>query len=125
MYQKILVKPGIEWGEQLLEALNGMNFPVTAAFWLYSEDVDDWRLVIVSPLVASDGPREAYTRLSMLAYDLLHDPKRPIEIPIDRVFLVSPEDFRYKQVRSALLGHSPGGPVGGSAMADAYVYRMS
>lgn len=36
---------------------------MTGALWLYQPDADEWRLIIVSPLVDEKGPRAAYKRL--------------------------------------------------------------
>jgi hypothetical protein len=37
--------------------------PVTARFWIHSVDTDQWKVVIVSPLVDKIGTRETFSRI--------------------------------------------------------------
>jgi len=50
----------VEAGIRLLEALDKTQLPVKAAFWLFHEESEDWRLYIATPLVGRKGPRAAY-----------------------------------------------------------------
>src|ERR1700730_19004979 len=63
MDQGILVGPVIEAGKKLIEALDVSDFRVKAAFWLYLEESEEWRLYIATPLVKEYGPREVYSRV--------------------------------------------------------------
>ncbi len=127
MYKRVLVEPEIREGDRLLQALDDARFPITAAFWLYSDDADEWRLVIVSPTVSNPGPRQAYALVDLTLNSF---PDAPINIPTERIYLLTPFDLRYKEIRSAALGGSTGlglakGPTRNLSMEDAYVYRMS
>ena len=125
MLAKILVENDIEFGARLVEKLESHRFPLTAAFWLYLDDIDEWRLFIVSPLVSERGPRLAHTQVTQSLYDLAYDAKKPMHAPMERIFLVSPNDSRYKQVK-AVYGEKPIlSPVGNLVSGDIYVYRMS
>lgn len=50
-------------GARLVERLDAENSEVTSAFWLYFQDDKLWKLVIASPLVDSEGPREYYKKV--------------------------------------------------------------
>jgi hypothetical protein len=54
VYLKILVEQDVENGGKLLKALQ-KRLPIIAAFWSNSEEANEWRLVIVSPLVGDGG----------------------------------------------------------------------
>jgi hypothetical protein len=54
-----LVEQDVQNGRKLLEALD-KRLPIIAAFWSNSEEANEWRLVIVPPLVGDGGARSAY-----------------------------------------------------------------
>ena len=127
MYREFLVETEIRSGERLLEQLDIARIPVTAAFWLYADDAAEWRLVIVSPSVETLGPRQLYALLGVM---LANPSGAPISIPLERIYLLGPHDFRYQQVRSAALGAGggllvTGGPGRNVAGEDAYIYRVA
>ena len=127
MYRKVLVENDIRSGERLLEQLDLAKVPVTAAFWLYAEDADEWRMVIVSPFVETHGPRQLYTLIGVM---LTNPAGPPIPIPLERIFLLGPHDIRYQEVRMAALGGGTGllvtgGPSRNISAEDAYIYRVA
>ena len=61
MDQTLLVEDQINEGRELIEQLIKNGLEVTAACWLKTED-RRWLLYIVSPVVDSDEPVEAYRR---------------------------------------------------------------
>jgi hypothetical protein len=58
-----LVGPDIEAGKQLVRALDASGLDVRAAFWLYLEEAEEWRLYIAMPHVKEQDPREAYSKV--------------------------------------------------------------
>ena len=68
-----LVDAKIDAGRRLLEKLDEVLFPVTAAFWLYLTESSDWRLFVASPLTVSSGKREAYSKLQQTLLELQND----------------------------------------------------
>lgn len=52
-----LVEPVVEDGKRLIKALDISGLGVKAAFWLYLEESEEWRLYIATPLVKEYGPR--------------------------------------------------------------------
>ena len=122
-----MVETEIRSGERLLEQLDVAKIPVTAAFWLYADDAAEWRLVIVSPSVETLGPRHLYALLGVM---LTNPAGAPIPIPLERIFLLSPHDVRYQQVRMAAVGAGAGllvagGPARNVSSEDAYIYRVA
>jgi hypothetical protein len=59
----ILVGPDLEAGKQLLRALDAAGLDVRAAFWLYLEEAEEWRLYIAMPGVKERDPRESYSKV--------------------------------------------------------------
>ncbi|WP_411993031.1 hypothetical protein [Agarivorans sp. DSG3-1] len=50
-------------GAKLIRRLDELDSEVKSAFWLFLSDEKSWKLVISSPLVGKDGPREFYKRV--------------------------------------------------------------
>jgi hypothetical protein len=50
-------------GAKLIERLDAKNSEIKSAFWLYYSEEKTWKLIIASPLVDSEGPREYYKRV--------------------------------------------------------------
>jgi hypothetical protein len=68
MGKATLVESDITDGRELIEALKQAGFPIRAALWFYFSESEVWRLMIATPLVDEQGPKEAYTRIqSVLA----------------------------------------------------------
>jgi hypothetical protein len=60
MADEILLKEPLEdamirEGEAITSQLEELGVPLTASFWLYTSERNDWRLTIASPLVNSEG----------------------------------------------------------------------
>jgi hypothetical protein len=123
MYIKILVEQDVQNGRKLVEALQD-RLPISAAFWLNEDEANEWRLVIVSPLVSAGNARGAYHIVERALEET------GVKVPIDNILVLSPVDLRYKQVRLASQGVPTGLTVtqnfGGLGLAgDAYIYVMN
>ena len=53
----------IEAGAQLTETLDKNGLPLVAAFWLFTTDLNEWRLLFASPEMSSLGPRSVYVKI--------------------------------------------------------------
>ena len=53
----------IKAGAKLIERLDAKNSEVKSAFWLYFSEEKTWKLLVASPLVDSEGPRNYYKRI--------------------------------------------------------------
>jgi hypothetical protein len=112
MYKTTLVEADIADGQRVVDELERIMH-VTAAFWLYLEEEDDWKLVIVSPDVAEKGPFNLYTNIAALLNELSIDPRKPVQMPFARVTLLSPNSLLYQRVKQF------------SGLLDAHVYKMA
>lgn len=123
MHIQILLEPLIREGNLLMQQLHG-RLEIVAAFWIRNEDPDEWRLMIVSPAVSKGESRVAYSIIERAIRDA------NLTIPLQNIFLVSPTNLRYKQVRLASQGISSGVNIahnfaGLGLAGDAFVYVMS
>jgi hypothetical protein len=54
----------IEAGRRLLRHLDTAGTVFDTAFWLLDEDVDEWRLIMASQAVRTDGPKILYHKVN-------------------------------------------------------------
>jgi hypothetical protein len=87
VYIKILVEQDVQNGRKLVEALQQ---PISGAFWLNAEEANEWRLVIVSPLVSAGHARRAYRMVEQTLQET------GIPIPIENISVLSPANLQYK-----------------------------
>ena len=123
MYIKTLVDQDIQNGGKLVDALR-KQLPISAAFWLNTEEWNEWRLVIVSPMVSEGNARQAYHKIEKALE------QTGVPIPLENISVLSPTNLRYKQVRLASQGVPTGVTVAQSfgglgAAGDAYIYIMN
>lgn len=50
-------------GERLVKRLHETGAEVASAFWLFDANENFWALYIISPLVATEGPKAYYKRI--------------------------------------------------------------
>jgi hypothetical protein len=112
MYKTPLVATNIADGRRVVDELEKI-MRVTAALWLYLEEEDEPKLVIVSPDVAEKGPIDLYTRIAVLLNNLSIDPHKPVQMPLTSITLVSPNSLLYDRIKHF-----------GRTM-DSHVYKMS
>jgi len=60
---EVLSKNMINSGAELIRRLDESNSEVKTALWLFSPEDKSWKLVIASPLVGKNGPREFYKKI--------------------------------------------------------------
>ncbi len=114
-------------GRHLVEALDGADFPVSGALWLFNPEANDWRLLIVSPVVTGNNLSRAFTQLHQIAQTL---PEYPILL--SSVSLVQSEDPLIVQLRKALRTGEKDisgirfsrNTIDGTYIEDAYIYRL-
>jgi hypothetical protein len=98
MYKTTLVDTDIADGQRVVDELEKL-LQVTAAFWLYLEEEDEWKLVVVSPDIAGKGPINLYTRIAVLLNNLSVDEQKPVQMPLTTIMLVSPDSLLYERVK--------------------------
>jgi hypothetical protein len=126
MDKATLVDIDIAAGDRVLQILDHAGIKVNVAMWLYSSEFEAWRLYIASPLVDTEGPKEAYVRL--LSALRSSDPDLATAVTIT---LVSPKETLIRGLKRAFgttrrvhgmrLGSNV---IDGVFIEQAYVYRI-
>jgi len=62
----------IEAGEQLLSKLDEIGYPITAAFWLFDREINEWQFTFATP-ERNFGPTEVYEKVDSVMRDLWGD----------------------------------------------------
>jgi hypothetical protein len=128
MASATLVESNIGLGWRLLKALDDDKFPVTAAFWYYLDDAEDWRLFIASPVVDQEGSRAAYDRILSTNRKVAHRRARVSMLSASEITAVGTRDPIVRSLTSAII---PGGTIPsqlnrttitGAYMRGAYIY---
>ena len=130
MAEETLVKEAltdqmITAGAELTERLDRAQWPVVASLWLFDSENNHWRLVLASPAVNQDGPRESYRHVSNALREM------NTGVQLENVSVVSPEDPVVQVFRSAYrTGRDIEGrrvfrsAINGHFVDDAYLYRI-
>jgi hypothetical protein len=69
MDKATLVEKDIADGKLLIEALDRSKFTLSGALWFYFPKAEEWRLLLVSPLVDRMGPRKSYSIIQSVIED--------------------------------------------------------
>lgn len=127
MDKPTLVDPDKKAGEALLKKLDGIDFDVKAAFWLYLSEPNEWRLFFASPVVDKKGPKEAYETVQSHLEKL----KERYELSLQNISLISSNDKLVKLLKAAIKtgpGVSnirfTGNVINNVFIEDAYIYRV-
>ena len=115
-------------GESLIKRLDETDAKVQAAFWILDDEEKTWKLTIVSPLVASEGPRNYYRRI-----DNINESAKPDEdvIALHNISVSDTDNRIVKAIKRSVLGNAILGnnrlgrnTLGGVHIEDMYLYRM-
>ena len=55
----------IDAGAQLVRKLDEMDIAVTSALWLLDTEINEWRLLLASPVVSQEGPLTMYRKVRL------------------------------------------------------------
>jgi hypothetical protein len=124
---KILTDEMIIAGERFLQHTQAV-MPITAAFWLYMQEIEAWRLHLITPLMITQGPRKVYDKL-LNVLDTHQEHKHVLPATCLRA---AEEDNPYiKSLRMMPLSHTfldqrltNVGLPGGCYIEDTYIYRL-
>jgi hypothetical protein len=122
-----LVGPDVEAGKQLIRALDASGLDVRAAFWLYLEEAEQWRLYVASPFVTEQGPREVYSRVLQVLKE-----SKISSIDLSEISVVDPK-YKLVSVLSSAYNTGPGiseikfvgNAVDGVYIRAAVIYRVN
>lgn len=126
MAENILVtQEDLADGARLIQELDQVNFPVTAAFWAYDPRLERWRFIIAAPPSAIESLVRAFGVIQKVISD------NGLGISLDRVSLISDDDPTLANLQA--LGKSDAqdvvevsvgrAEVGGRVLDDIHVYR--
>jgi hypothetical protein len=121
-----LVDSDVKVGNQIVSVLAAGRIELEDALWVYSPQIEEWRLILSTPLVDQKGSRDAY----LTVLNLLERAGVQAELPLRRMSVLSPRDSFLRDVRVAFSlpapsGFRPGRPIGNYVFDEAYVYGGS
>ncbi len=126
-----LVEQDIKDGETLVRRLDEDQFAVTAAFWYYRPEDENWKLIIGSQIVGTEGPREAYRRLGKSMKRIRKSGRKKFALDSIRVELVKPNtpllDLLKKAVNAPDIQRIrfSRNTINGVYVEDALIYRST
>lgn len=119
----------VDAGAELTRKLDEIGLPMTAAFWLFEPEVNEWRLHFASPEVASKGPRAVYDKIRQ-AIDELKD--KAADAPLSAISLIDADADLVRLLRVAVrtgAGVSQirfsKNVINGHFIEDALIYRVA
>jgi hypothetical protein len=119
-----LVNSDIEIGRRIVATLTRANIPVTVYLWAFVPQLQEWQLIVGTPLVDNKGPLAAYAEVNRtLRKEGLFD-----DVPLRRIILRSPNDRVLKSLEkeSRAVPHEVfrvvNAPIAGNFVEDAYLY---
>ena len=127
MDKATLVSPDLEGGKKLVAALDGAGIDIRAAFWLYREESESWRLYLATPLVKTEGARIAYTEV-LKELDSLEVPT----LKFWNISVIDPADPLVVRLKAAVytgptIDSIPfiGSTIDGVHVPPAHIYRIN
>jgi hypothetical protein len=130
MVDEYLTKEMIDDGYFLVRKLDEHGLNPNAALWLYSPELQKWKLVIAETGVGTLGPKKIYGEIHQI---LSESPSALQVISLDDVTLAKLDDPIISLLRVAIRT----GPdsisgirfknnvINGTLIEDAYIYRMN
>ena len=129
LVKEVLTGHMIEVGAELIRRLDHTSWPVVASLWLYESEINEWRLLIASPTVGSEGPLAAYRDINAALSN--SGGERSLHLALENISVVSPEDPRIRALASAYQTGSGiegrrvfRGAINGHYIDEAYIYRL-
>ncbi len=132
MASQQLVAERQEFGKQILEQLDDQDFDVLSAMWVYSEDFEDWMLILATQSAAINGTK--HTFIEMLKNLRSDDLRKKIQTqhyrfaiydPCDTLFTVLIQMFGPIGKKDEIGGvFSSGNIFNGMLLPTAYIYRL-
>lgn len=115
----------IKSGKQLLTELDKMKPKPKAAFWVYVDDIHDWKLGIY--ISSTEGPKKAYREIQKILRK-----KKDLDLGLDQISIFK-NDAPLLSLMSRMIStgegisgiRMSGNVVNGQPLPDSYVYRMN
>jgi len=129
MVETTLTDDMIKSGAELVRRLDEGRLQPDAAFWLYSPELQEWKLVIVEVKLERQGPREIYKEIQNV---MSHAKDDLGSLSLDSVTLAKPDSPVVSILRTAIrTGDGISGirftnnVINGTLVEDAYIYRLT
>ena len=90
--------------DRVVQALSQAKIPVTLVDWNYVSEIEEWQLVIGTPLYDSKGPLEAVSRV----IEALQQAGIYKEVPLLRLSVLSPDDSVAKALKEEVKDRTEG-----------------
>ena len=127
--KELLTDAMIRAGGELTRKLDDLQWPVLAALWLYASEGTQWKLVLASPRVISDGPKKSYEAIQAALETM---PAAGRTLALSDIGVIDPANPLIALLRVAIsTGPTVGGirftrnVINGHFIEDVYIYRMS
>ena len=129
MVATTLTEEMIESGAALVRKLDQRGLQPDAAFWLYSPEPQEWKLVIVEVELDRQGPREIYRQIQ----DIMSASGQELgSMSLDWVTLAKPDSPIVSLLGSAIRTGTgicgirfTNNVINGTVVEDAYIYRLT
>ncbi len=124
MAKTSLVDKYINDGRRLISALDRDGFLIDTAMWFYSEELDEWRLIVATPLVDQLGLRETLRRVQSIMGNLTS-----ISLSLSDISLLSPDNNLVNAIKTTVRRSKDvtlkGTVTNGILVNDAYIYCVA
>jgi len=124
MAKTALVDRYIDDGRMLISALDKDGFLIDTALWFYSEELDEWQLIIATPLVDQIGLRETLRRAQSILRDMI-----TISLSLSDISILSPHSNLINAIKSTVRRSKDvvlkGTVANGILVDDAYIYCVA
>ena len=124
MAKTALVDKYINDGRLLISALDKEGFLIDTAMWFYSEELDDWQLVVATQLVDQIGLRETLRRAQSVLREM-----SATSLSLSDISILSPQSSLINAIKSTVRRSKDvvlkGTVADGILVNDAYVYCVA
>jgi hypothetical protein len=124
MAKTALVDRYVNDGRMLISALDKDDFHIDTAMWFYSEELDEWQLMIATPLVDQVGLRETLRRTQSIIREMTS-----ISLSLSDISILSPHSILIDAIKSTVRRSTDvilkGTVANGILVNDAYIYCVA
>jgi hypothetical protein len=124
MAKTALVDKYLNDGRMLVSALDRDGFLIDTAMWFYSDELDEWQLIVATPLVDQLGLRETLRRVQSIIGNLTS-----ISLSLSDISLLSPNSNLINAIKSTVRRSKDvklkGTVTNGILVNDAYIYCVA
>ncbi len=108
----------------LISALDKDGFLIDTAMWFYSEELDEWQLIVATPLVDQVGLRETLKRAQSIIREMTS-----ISLSLSDISILSPHSNLINAIKSTVRRSKDvilkGTVANGILVNDAYIYCVA